>query len=415
VKWGLGRSEAILAAVGDPHREYAVLHVGGTNGKGSVARIQAGILQAAGRRTGLYTSPHLVSFRERILVDGEPLSDDFLEACARELLPLYEAHGPSFFEAATALAFLAFARSGVEVAAVEVGLGGRLDATNVVSPVAVAITNVTLEHREMLGDTVEAIAGEKAGILKPGVPAFTTEEDPRVLEVLRREAEARGASLEVVAPPAAVVGPDGSRFTLDTGAWGELELASPLLGRHQTRNVALAVRTVEALRPGLRPGADAVLEGVLGTRVPGRLQVEREGDTTWILDVAHNPAGVRSLVEALGEAPLPGPRVGVVGVLADKDWPAMLRELSGVLDRVVLTVPDSAVASRRWDPNEAAGLLGEKGVAIPRLDEALERARGLAGPGGTVLVTGSFHTVGDALRELGRTPREALPPSGDFG
>jgi dihydrofolate synthase / folylpolyglutamate synthase len=415
VKWGLGRTEAILAAVGDPHRDFTVLHVGGTNGKGSVARIQAGILKAAGLRTGLYTSPHLVSFRERILVDGRSLSDQFLEGCARELRPHLEEHTPSFFEAATVLAFLAFARAGVLAAAVEVGLGGRLDATNVVSPAAVAITNVTLEHREMLGDTVEAITREKAGIMKPGVPTFTTEADPRVLEVLRGEAKARGTSLQVVSLPPSVSEPGGSRFTLDTGPWGGLELVTPLLGRHQLRNVALAVRTVEALPSEVRPGAEAVRRGVLRTRVPGRLQVESERDLTWILDVAHNPAGVRSLMEALGELRPPPPRVGVVGILADKEWPEMLRELAGFLDRIVVTVPNSALPSRRWDVPEAAALLGEKGVPVFRLREALERARGLAAPGGTVLVTGSFHTVGDALGELGWTPREALPPSDDFG
>jgi dihydrofolate synthase / folylpolyglutamate synthase len=380
-----------------------------------VARIQAGILEAAALRTGLYTSPHLVSFRERILVDGRPLPDPFLEGCARDLRPHLEKHAPSFFEAATVLAFLAFARSGVEVAVVEVGLGGRLDATNVVSPAVVAITNVTLEHRDMLGDTVEAIAREKAGILKPGVPAFTAEEDPRVLEVLRAEAEARGTSLQVVPPPPAASGPEGGRFILATEAWGELELATPLLGRHQLRNTALAVRAMEVLGPELRPGADAVREGVARTRVPGRLQVEREGAVTWILDVAHNPAGVRSLVEALEELSPPAPRVGVVGILADKAWPGMLDELAAALDRIVVTVPDSAPRSRRWDPDVAAAHLGEGGIPVPGLGSALERARRLAQPGGTVVVTGSFHTVGDALRELGWTPREALPPSGDFG
>jgi dihydrofolate synthase / folylpolyglutamate synthase len=416
VKWGLERTERLLAGVGDPHRAYPVLHVGGTNGKGSVARIWSGILRAAGLRTGLYTSPHLISFRERIQVDGASLPDSLLEQWAMELRPLILEASPSSFEASTAFAFLALARAEVDVAVVEVGLGGRLDSTNVVSPVVSAITNVAVEHREMLGETVEEIAREKAGIMKPGTPTFTAEDDPRVLEIFAREAERLGVPLVRVPAPGGTVGLDGSRFELETGSWGRLELASPLLGRHQLRNVALAVRALEALPPRLPVSAGAVVEGILGTRVPGRLQVEREGERIWLLDVAHNPAGMASLTAALGELELPSPRVGLVGILGDKAWDEMVPELARGVDLLVLTVPESAPPDRRWDPQRAGELVPRGRVrVIPSFPAAMEAAREASGARGTVVVAGSLSTVGDALRHLDRIPPDALPPPFDFG
>lgn len=410
VKWGLGRTERLLAALQDPHRTYPVLHVAGTNGKGSVARIWSGILRAAGFRTGLYTSPHLISFRERILVDRRPIPDELLEEWARDLRPLLLRECPSFFEAATVLAFLAFARAEVDVAVVEVGMGGRLDATNVVSPVLTAVTNVAEDHTGILGDTVAKIAREKAGILKPGVPAFTASDDPIVLEILRSEAAAREALLSRIAQPSGRSGLEGSRFRMNTRRWGPLELASPLVGRHQLRNLALAIRSLEALPPRLPVSGAAVREGVLRTRVAGRFQVEREGMRTWILDAAHNPAGVRALVRTLEEVRPAGPLIGVVGILRDKPWREMLTDLDGILDEVVLTVPGTAPRARRWDPHEAAAAVPRgKAQVVANASGAIEVARERAGPSGTVIVAGSAYTVGEALQHLGRIPTEALP------
>lgn len=405
--------ERMLSALGNPHRSFPVLHVGGTNGKGSVARIWAGILRAAGFRTGLYTSPHLVSFRERILVDGLPIPDPLLEEWSRDIRPLLHREAPSYFEAATLLAFHAFAREQVEVAVVEVGLGGRLDATNVVSPVVTAITNVAWDHADLLGGTLERIAREKAGILKPGVPAFTTCDDPALLAVLVEEAAERGAPLRRVPLPTTRVGLDGSRLRIESARWGGLELVSPLCGEHQGRNIALAVRSLEALPPRLPVSAAAVREGVLRTRVPGRFQLEMEGERHWIFDVAHNSHGVRALVNTLGWGRPPFPRVGIVGVLADKNWEDMLPPLLEILDLLILVTPDSAPSDRRWDPNSALGHLPEgKGVVASSMEEGFEIARQRSGPAGTVVVTGSTYTVGDGLRLLGRIPLEALegPP-----
>jgi len=428
VTWGLDRMQRILAAVGSPHRAYPSLLVGGTNGKGSVAHIWARVLHAAGLRVGLYTSPHLVHFRERILVEGEPLADEFLEEVADELRSPLVKRQPSFFEATTALALTAFARAEVDVAVLEVGMGGRLDAVNVVEPILCAVTNVGLDHQEMLGGTRAAIAREKAGIFRPGVPAFTSASHPEAVQVLVEEAMALGIPLARIAPAPGRTVFDGTtlwnELRLRTLVWGELELRTPLLGAHQRSNVALAVRALGGLPPRLVPPRRAVVEGVAAARVPGRLQVEEEGPRRYILDVAHNLEGVETLVAALeelagaAEGAVAAPRVAVVGILADKPVDAMLQALATAVDRVVLTTPPSAPDGRRWDPVavaarfEAARLevIPPEGVrpgavpfeAVPQLAEALDRARALTADGGTVVVTGSFYTVGGALTALGR-------------
>lgn len=432
VRWGLDRTERLLARVGSPHKGLPVLHVAGTNGKGSVARIWAAILEEAGFRVGMYTSPPLLSFRERILVDGAPLSDEFLGDMAGELRSHLVKLAPSPFEAFTVLALLAFRRLEVDLAVMEVGMGGRLDATNVVEPILTAVTNVTLEHQAMLGASLGAIAKEKAGILKSGVPAYTASETPEVLRVLAEEAATLGVPLTRVSPFPGEVSLEGIRCVAPTRWWGDLHLRSPLLGRHQLQNLALAVRSLEALPPRLLPSRRAVVAGVARARVPGRLQVEEEAPRQWLLDVAHNPAGAVALADAVRSLPLADPRVGVVGILADKEWRVMLETLAEVLERILLVVPPSAPFRRRWDPEAVAASLsdavrerveifagGETDVPDPQpslediMNRALERARSLTSHGGTVVVTGSFPMVGDVLRVLGRIPDDALPPAAD--
>ncbi|HUH13013.1 MAG TPA: Mur ligase family protein, partial [Longimicrobiales bacterium] len=294
VRWGLERTLRLLASVGDPHLACPVLHVGGTNGKGSVAAYLEASLRAAGLRTGLYTSPHLCTFRERVRVAGTPLPAGALVEAAERLWPALETEEASFFEATTALAFLALAEAGVDVAVVEVGLGGRLDATNVVRPRATLITNVALDHAEYLGDTLAAVAAEKAGILKPGVPAFTGAAAPEALAVLRRRASEVGVPLTEVGPVDVAdvrTGVEGTRFRMPRTGWGELELGVPLPGAHQALNAALAVRALDALEEGLRPDAQHVVGGLASTRWPGRLQVVERAGRPWLFDVAHNVAG----------------------------------------------------------------------------------------------------------------------------
>jgi len=417
IRWGLERTRRLLAAVGDPHLAYRTLHVGGTNGKGSVAATLASVLQRAGMVTGLYTSPHLCTFRERIQVDGVPIGEDQVVAAASRLWPHIRREEPSFFEATTAIAFLALADAGVAIAAVEVGLGGRLDATNVIRPDVVALTNVALDHAQYLGDTITAVAREKAGIIKPGVPVVTAEPAGEAREIFRRRAAELGAPLTVLEVDEArdvVVSREGTRFRLSSAVWGELELFTPLIGPHQAVNVALAVRALEHLAPELRPDVAEVLAGVAAVRWPGRAQILHEDGRTWVLDVAHNPAGVAALAATLETLSLPRPVVLVVGILGDKDWGAMLPPLARPADHSILTVPPTAPAHRRWDPHEALratpGLVAE---VVPDFLAALELARERSGPGGTVVVTGSFHTVGDALIALGRAPFGADEPLPD--
>jgi dihydrofolate synthase/folylpolyglutamate synthase len=250
VEWGLDRTERALAALDDPHRAFRSLHVGGTNGKGSVTASLAAVMSEAGRRTGSYTSPHLCSFRERIQVDGRAVSEGSLIAYADEIREHVARCELTFFEAATVLAFHAFAREGVEVAAVEVGLGGRLDATNVLTPEVSAVTNIAMDHADYLGNTLAAIAREKAGIIKPGVPFVTGESDPELLEIFAEAARARRAPLYAVLADHISdvrVGPAGTALRVRTEAWGELQLLTPLVGAHQAANTAVTVAMLDRL------------------------------------------------------------------------------------------------------------------------------------------------------------------------
>jgi dihydrofolate synthase/folylpolyglutamate synthase len=409
IRWGLERTQELLAGVGDPHRRFRALHVAGTNGKGSVSALCDAALRAAdpGRTIGLYTSPHLVSFDERIRVGGRPVERGLLLACEARLRPAIERTGATFFEATTAIAFLCLAEAGVDVAVVEVGLGGRLDSTNVIAPEACAITNVARDHTEYLGDSLASIAAEKAGILKPGVPAVTGERDPAVLAVLRARAEAAGAPLAVLDDVASIsdvaVSLEGTRFRLESARWGSRELRTPLVGAHQARNAALAAELLGLLPDDLRPGWDAVAAGFAAVRWSGRMQVERLRGTTWVLDVAHNAAGVAALAATLDGLELPRPVVLVTAILRDKEWAEMLPPLLARSDAAVLTVAPSSPPQRQWDPAAAAQAAGDAGVpvrVIPDFAAALQRAETMA-PHGTVLVTGSVHTVGDALAALG--------------
>ncbi len=409
MEWTLDRTRDLLKEIGDPQDRYPTLHVGGTNGKGSVAAVWSRVLQEEGRRVGLYTSPHLCSVRERFQIDGRPVSGEDLLAAADEIREAIGRLGLTFFEAATVLAFHLFAKLGVEVGLVEVGLGGRLDSTNVIRPQLSAITNVALDHSEYLGSTLEEIAGEKAGIIKAGVPVITAERDSALRDIFQARAESVGAPFVAINPPEEVrgleVSPTGNAFRLETGTWGDLALRSPLAGRHQAANVTLAVRSLELLPEPLRPAKEAVLRGVAGVRWPGRLQFHQGPGGGWVFDVAHNTAGVRALANSLRRLAFPEPIILLVGIQGDKDWRSMLPPLFGMAREAVLTQPPSVPPERRWDPLEAAGAVKARPNLhiLPDFQEALEMARRVAGEG-TVVVTGSHHTVGDAMNLLGILP-----------
>lgn len=418
VEWELARTERALATLDDPHVAFRSIHVGGTNGKGSVTATLASVLSAAGHRAAAYTSPHLCSFRERMLVDGRPIDEERLVRYAGDVREAVVRLGLTFFEAVTVLALHAFREEGVEVAAVEVGLGGRLDATNVLRPEATAVTNVAMDHAEYLGGTLALIAGEKAGIMKPGVPFVTAETDREILALFRERGHAVGAPVHEVGPGDVwdvVVARDQTTFRMDTRSWGTVEVTTPLVGRHQAINTAVAIELLEQVRPELRPDRAALLDGIGRVRHHGRDEVRVIDGRTWLFDVAHNAAGVASLVDTLDRLDLPRPLVLLVGILGDKDWRGMLPPLLARADAAVLTVPATAPAERRWDPVGAAESLSLPAAAVPAPGDpppvvvvedftaALSEAAARAGSG-TVLVTGSVHTVGNAMSVLGIDP-----------
>lgn len=365
----------MLDELGHPERHYAVLHVGGTNGKGSVAVLLRCALEAAGWRVGLYTSPHLIDVRERMLVGGAPIPPDAFAMWADRLRPRIEDLPASFFEATTAVALADAAARGADVAVVEVGLGGRLDATNVLDPLVSGVTQVRREHTEYLGDALEGIAREKAGIAKRGVPFIVGETDPVLRDALVAEARSRGARPLIV--PA------------DTTYEGPLAL----VGDHQRRNAAVAAAMLGALPPRWRPGAEAVCRGFARATLPGRYQ--RHGP--WLFDVAHNPAGVHVLCETLRAESPPRPLHALVGILADKDWEAMITLLLDITDALWVTDPPTVPRERRWALERVGERFGAAVRVVGDFDRALRESRSGAA---TVLVCGSFHTVGDAMARL---------------
>ena len=403
-KFGLERTEAFLAALGNPHHALNVLHVAGTNGKGSVCATLEAVLRAQGLRVGKYTSPHLVDFRERFVVDGVAIDPAFVTEFLDRWTPTVERLGATFFEATTAMAFHWFAGAGVDVAVVEAGLGGRLDATNVVRPFVATVTSIAIDHVEQLGDTREAIAFEKAGIFKEGVAAVVGEPDPGIGALLVRHAHDRGADRVVdvwrdLPPEDVQVGTAGTGFTLDVE--GERRLVrTPLAGAHQASNTAVALATLREAAPRYWPGWEAAIAALAAVNLPGRFH-RVDG---WVFDVAHNPDGAGVLCATLRRVGVARPITAVLCVLADKDWRGVMAALAGDVDHFVLTEAPTAPASRAWRLADVAAYAAAQGwshTVEPDFDSALRRGREA---GGTALVTGSFHTVGDAMARLHVNP-----------
>ena len=389
----------MLRSLGDPHGDMDFIHIAGTNGKGSTAAHAESMLRETGRSTGLYTSPHLSAFTERIRIDGVPADAGLLEDCARDVLSLAEKEGATFFESTTVLALEAFRRAGCRAVVAEVGLGGRLDATNVISPLVTVITSVDLDHSEYLGDTLEEIAAEKAGILKHGVPLVAGPLSTGPKRVVAAKAEALGARVDTLGVDFSVedvvIGRSGTSFTYrSTGRASGLRTQTPLVGGHQARNAALAIRALELFDSGVT--REHVSRGLKAVRWPGRFEILSVGAGTWVLDVAHNVAAATTLGVLLGATDLPEPLVLLVAILGDKPWSEMLGPLLSSAESSVFTVAPSSPPERRWRPEEAREAVGVPNVEVePEFARALERARELAGTG-TVIVTGSAHTVGDA-------------------
>jgi dihydrofolate synthase/folylpolyglutamate synthase len=373
----------LLDVLGHPERHFPCIHVGGTNGKGSTCAFLAADLESRGFRVGVYSSPHLVSACERVTVNGQPITEDAFAQWTTLLQPHIERLEASFFEATTAIAFADLAARGVDIAVIEVGLGGRLDATNVVDPLAAVVTKIALEHTEYLGPDLASIAREKAGIAKPGRPFLTGEQDPAVRDVLLAEAHARGAAPVI---------------TVDSARAAPADARLGLLGRHQWSNAWVALATLQALPAPFGRAGSAIPESFANAYVPGRLDVRGE----WVFDVAHNPDGMRVLCHGLMDIAPRRPLHALVGVLGDKDYLGMIAELVQVADRFVFTVPATAPADRRWDLTRLAReLAGDPAGDIAQFEPDFDRALALVQENAaTVVVTGSFHTVGDALARL---------------
>ncbi len=400
----------LLEHLGNPQQRYAVVHIAGTKGKGSTAAMAEAILRAAGYRTGLYTSPHLHTIRERIRIGGELISPRMVVDLFERLRPAVEADPAlTVFDVLTAMGFLAFAESGVEIAVVEVGLGGRLDSTNVVSPAVCLITALSLDHTEILGPTLAHIAFEKAGIMKPGVPVATAPQAEEAMAVLRRVAAERGAPLSTLEGwrygPHAIspMGQAGEIRAPDGSRWA---VRLPLLGRHQWENAALAVAAVMRLREqGWAIPDSAIAEGLEGVRWPGRFEILRENPPV-VLDGAHNDASAARLAETVREV-FPGCRWRLVfGASSDKDPRAILAPLGPLVQEAWLVRsrhPRAADPRRLAEAAEALGLPWRvRGEVGPAFAEAAEGSD-------PVLVTGSLFVVAEAREAWAAQGRMPMP------
>jgi dihydrofolate synthase / folylpolyglutamate synthase len=396
--FGLDRMRDLLACIGNPHLRLSALHIAGTNGKGSVVATLDGVLRGKGLRTGRYTSPHLVDFRERIVIDGRATQQEAITEWLERWQPIIVELGATFFEATTAMAFDLFARESLDVCVIETGLGGRLDATNVIQPSTAAITSVGLDHVEYLGDSLEAIAREKAGIFKSGAHAVIGELDEGLCELMTGIARDTGATsittvrehctiLDVQVKPTETI----CLFRLHGE---EIELSTPLVGRHQAQNLATALLTLHS--SALLPPRQQLAPLISRVRLPGRFQrINR-----FVFDVAHNPVGAETTANTVREAGAEKPVVVLLTVLADKDWRSMMSALAPVAEHFILTRAPSAPSSREWEPSVALQYAAEQGWSASLVEDFGAALSAAGRSGATVLVTGSFHTVGDAMARL---------------
>jgi dihydrofolate synthase/folylpolyglutamate synthase len=421
-KLGLETMQYLLQLMGDPQKSLRFIHIAGTNGKGSVAAMLSAVLSTAGYKTGLYTSPHLVSFCERFQINGQPIPETDVVRLVEEIRPLLEKvgsnpefHAPTFFETVTAIAVRYFAEQKVDMVVWETGLGGRLDATNVIVPLVSVVTNIAFDHTQYLGETLAQIATEKCGIIKPGAPVVTAAAD-EALTVIQSTAAAQGSVLRVVGRDIGATrlseNEECQRVELTGTRRGYGPLTIPLLGAHQTINCATAVAALEA--SGLAVDAKQVQDGLAHTAWPGRFQIVHH-DPTVVLDGAHNAAAAERLAATLREH-LAGRRLTVIlGVLRDKNYDQMCQILAPLAVRVLCVPVNSERTSEpdqlaRWC--KAANPVAR--VTVERdLSAAYAQARGESAE--TIAITGSLFLVGEALDRLGfatgtraKTPRELV-------
>jgi dihydrofolate synthase / folylpolyglutamate synthase len=429
-KFDLAYVRVLLAELGNPETRFPGVLIAGTNGKGSTAATLASILRASGLKTGLYTSPHLVRINERIRISGKPISDsdfaqlhDLVDRTAERLvldgkLPWH----PSFFEMLTAIAFEHLARLKVDIAVLEVGMGGRLDATNVIEPRVSVITDISLDHQKFLGNTVAEIAGEKVGIIRRGGMVVTLPQQPAANDVIGNailELDAHAVSAVPYVPPVSPAATSTEYRVPCTGNGNpvylskyplqvmgrEIIVETPLVGRHQLRNVALAIATAEELsRQGFpRITPESIELGIRETHWPGRFQVlaARDARPEFVLDVAHNPAGAWALRSTLSTLYPDRSMIFVFGAMRDKAIAEMAEILFPLAERVIATPADNPRSATAEEIQDAARRVSVEIEAAPDVARALDRACALAGAAGLVVITGSIYIVGEAMRVLG--------------
>ena len=409
IKLALSNSFRILESMGNPHRKFKAVHVAGTNGKGSTSAFIASILRAAGLRVGLYTSPHLVSFTERIRINGDQISEKRVVELAKRIRKACDdlnaadsitAMNPTFFEVTTAIAFTYFAEEDVDLAVIEVGMGGRLDSTNVIVPLVSIITNIDLEHTEYLGTTLEQIATEKAGIIKLGVPVVTGATQPETAGIIERTAHANASTIARLYNdfmPENVASGSEQIFDYHGIKASYRALKIHMVGRYQVDNACLALAAVEYLRDaGVAVDDNSVRLGLERARWEGRMErIEKRPDV--YLDGAHNPASAQKLAATIRELkPSYGKMILVVGILCDKDYQGIVRQIVPFADRVVVTRPHY---TRALDVAFLAGEIRKLHTQVTSAETvaaAIARAREEASPDDLILVTGSLYVVGEA-------------------
>jgi len=414
--FNLSRMLRILSGLGNPHKKLRTVHVAGTKGKGSTCHMVASMLQNSGYRTGLYTSPHIVELRERISIDGNLVTEGELTRLIAKIAPVLDQlkrDEPTFFEIMTAAAFLHFAAKKVDIAVIETGLGGRLDSTNIIKPDACGITSISYDHVAQLGNTLEQIAEEKAGIFKPGVPVISAPQPMSVKRVLRKTAEHVGCPLRFVGEDiefsyrfesSRASGPH-TRVCMATQTTRFDHLQVPLLGEHQAHNCGVALGIVDALRQtGFEVPQQGAIDGLAKVRIEGRLELVRDMPRT-IVDAAHNAASIAALMRAIGQNVSYDSMVVIFGCSLDKDIGGMLDQLQLGADKVIFT---SSCTPRSADPHELHARFSEKSAKMAQVGDTLEEAYRIACNCVTredlVCITGSIYLVGLAKRlaEAGR-------------
>ncbi len=441
IKLGLDNTNRLLSLLGNPQNSFKSVHIAGTNGKGSTSAMIASVLKTAGFRVGLFTSPHLVSFTERIKVDDVEIEEKEVVELTREIreiiassqqpavssqeasLPPKSPHTPlfqrgddnsflpTFFEFVTAMGFLYFKRKGVEWAVVETGMGGRLDATNVLLPEVSVITNISYDHREFLGETLKEIAGEKAGIIKTGIPVVSSAQEPGAMEVISRKAEEKGTSLFVhgkdfFSRPKNL---DMSGITFDYEGKESLEdLYVPLCGAHQVENASVAIKVLELVGEKESIPTRLIREGMARTKWQGRLElIKNEGCRyDFLIDGAHNPAASTALADSLKRFFLSHYEriILILGVMADKDMEGIMKPLLPLASETIFTSPEYERAAPPGKLLEQAGSLGFRSTVTDSVKSAIEAAKEMGENGSQktlIVITGSFYTIGEAKLNLG--------------